>query len=109
MKTKPASIFAEFEPPDPMFPPQRGPAPQPPKPMKPVDRRQASYWTLPEIDAALADLESERSEQWDLLIPEAVLAAARLLPADELPAVADYLHGRLTALRQRIVEERRAG
>lgn len=68
-------------------------------------RKRLSPWSLPEIDATIADLEREREELWDCLIPQSVLNAARLLPSDELVALADYIAGRLKDLRRRVVED----
>lgn len=97
------SLFTEFE-----------PAGEPPKPVAvvpkpdaepPPPRKRLSYWSLPEIDAAIADLERDREEHWDCLIPAGVLSAARLLPPAELPAVADFLLAKLKDLRHRVQED----
>ena len=71
----------------------------------PPPRKRLSYWSLPEIDAAIADLRRDREEHWDCLIPAGVLGAARLLPTDGLAELADYLLGELADLRTRIVED----
>lgn len=102
------SLFTEFE--AKTEPARPKPRPQVVEPLpSPPARSRLSYWTLPEIDAAIADLDAERETQWDLLVPLGVLSAARLLPAEELPKLADYLHGRLTAFRALVVEDSRRG
>jgi hypothetical protein len=100
------SLFTEFEPA--VEPPRPKPKPVAPKPVatEPLPpRKRLSPWSLPEIDATIADLRRDREEHWDCLIPQSVLNAAHLLPADELTALADYLLGRLEDLRHRVAED----
>lgn len=101
-----SSLFTDFE--AAVEPPRPKPKPVAPRtvsadPLPP--RKRLSPWSLPEIDATIADLMRDREEKWDCLIPQAVLNAAHLLPPDELTALADYLLGRLNDLRHRVAED----
>lgn len=97
------NLFTEYEPAAPLKPPPK-PRPVVVDPPPVSIKKRLSIWTLPEIDQAIADLDREREEQWDCLVPLGVLNAARLLPPEEMPLLADYLLGRLRDLRTRIVE-----
>lgn len=100
-----SSLFTEFEPPA-VEPPRPKPKPVTVVDRPPVlPRKRLSPWSLPEIDATIADLDREREELWDCLIPQSVLNAARLLPSDELARLADYIAGRLKDLRTRVAED----
>jgi hypothetical protein len=94
------SLFTAFEP---ATPPARLKPEVIDPPIPP--RVRVSHWPLPVIDSAIDDLERERGEQWDVVVPASVLSAARLLPPDELTGVADYILGQLKTLRTRIAED----